>query len=76
MNAFKELANRLDALPQGYPATEDGVELELLAYLFTEAEADLTSKLRVTKESAREISERLGRDFKETKGLLKIKMAC
>ena len=36
MDAYKELATRLDAMPQGYPATDDGVELELLAYLFEE----------------------------------------
>ena len=36
MDAFKQLANRLDALPHGYPSTENGTELELLAYLFAD----------------------------------------
>ncbi len=71
MDAYKELATRLDAMPQGYPATEDGVELELLAYLFDKDEAKLASQLRLTKESPREISERLSLDFKETRTLLK-----
>lgn len=75
MDVFKQLALRLDALPHGYPSTDDGVELELLAYLFTGEQAELASQLRLTKESARTISERLGRDFKETKTLLKIMMS-
>ena len=29
--AYKKLAERLDALPNGFPPTEDGVELRLLA---------------------------------------------
>jgi electron transport complex protein RnfB len=32
---YKQLAERLDALPNGFPATEDGIELERLAHLFS-----------------------------------------
>ena len=32
-NPYKQLAARLDALPNGFPATESGVELRLLAAL-------------------------------------------
>ena len=38
---YKRLAERLDALPNGFPPTEDGAELRLLAHLFTPEEAGL-----------------------------------
>jgi Na+-translocating ferredoxin:NAD+ oxidoreductase subunit B len=37
--AYRSLAEALDRLPQGYPATTSGVELEILAKLFTPEEA-------------------------------------
>jgi electron transport complex protein RnfB len=58
-NPFKRLAQRLDALPNGYPSTEDGVELQLLAKIFTPEEADLTSRLRLKLETADQIAARL-----------------
>ena len=45
-NPYEILAERLDSLPNGYPSTPDGAELRILEYLFTTAEAELTSKLR------------------------------
>lgn len=38
---YKRLAARLDALPNGFPPTEDGVELRLLEKLFTPEQAAL-----------------------------------
>ena len=32
---YRKLAQRLDATPGGFPATESGVELRFLAKLFT-----------------------------------------
>ena len=32
---YRKLAQRLDAIPNGFPATESGVELRLLAKIFT-----------------------------------------
>ncbi|MBE9523483.1 MAG: hypothetical protein IMY76_00185, partial [Chloroflexi bacterium] len=69
--AYQELAHRLDTLPNGYPPTEDGVELRLLALIFTSEEAELTSKLRLTLETPREVAARLDRDSGETKSMLK-----
>ena len=69
--AYQDLAQRLDTLPNGYPPTEDGVELRLLALLFTPEEADLASKLRLTLETSKEIAGRLDRDQRATKSLLK-----
>jgi len=56
---YKRLAERLDSLPNGYPSTPDGVELELLAKLYKPEEADLASRLRITLETAEQIADRL-----------------
>lgn len=69
--AFRNLARRLDALPQGYPPTADGVEIKLLAMLFSAEEAELASQLRLTRETPQQIAERLGGDPQQIKGLLK-----
>ncbi len=55
---YRRLAERLDALPNGFPSTEDGAELRLLAKIFTPEEAALAAQLRLTKETAAEIAER------------------
>ncbi len=72
-NAYRTLARRLDALPNGFPATESGVELELLAKLFTPEEAALAAALRLTQEPAAAIAERAGVDaddaYRKLKGM-------
>jgi len=60
MSAYKRLAERLDALPNGFPATEDGAELRLLAYLFTPEEAELAAQLRLARETVDEIAAHVG----------------
>lgn len=68
---YKQLAERLDALPNGFPSTEDGIELGLLEKLFTPDEAALAAQLRVTKETPAQIAERTGRDPKALRDTLK-----
>lgn len=63
-NPYKLLAERLDALPNGFPPTADGAELRLLAKLFTPEEAALAAQLRLTKETPAQLAERLGVDKK------------
>jgi len=70
-NPYKRLAERLDAVPNGFPPTEDGAELRLLEYLFTSEEAELASQLRMTLETHSQIAERLSRDPQEVRKLLK-----
>jgi ferredoxin/predicted transcriptional regulator len=70
-NPFKRLAERLDAVPNGFPPTEDGAELRLLEYLFTSEEAELASQLRMRLETHSQIAKRLGRDPQEIRKLLK-----
>ncbi|MCK5315903.1 MAG: 4Fe-4S binding protein [Anaerolineales bacterium] len=61
-NVYKHLAERLDALPNAFPSTEDGIELRLLAKLFTPEEADLAARLRLTLETPAQIADRIGGD--------------
>lgn len=68
---YKKLAKRLDTLPNGFPSTDNGAELRLLAYLFTPDEAELASNLRVPLETAEQISQRLNLNYAATRQALK-----
>jgi electron transport complex protein RnfB len=46
-DVYRRLAERLDAIPNGFPATESGVELKLLAKIFAPEEAALASVIGV-----------------------------
>ncbi|MGQ9600895.1 MAG: 4Fe-4S binding protein [Anaerolineae bacterium] len=59
---YRRLAQTLDALPHGFPATSSGVELRLLAKIFTPEEAMLASEMRPSREPAGVIAARLGID--------------
>ncbi len=59
---YKQLAERLDSLPNGFPPTADGAELRLLAYLFSPEEAQLAAQLRPAKETPAQIAARIGGD--------------
>lgn len=63
-NPYRLLQQRLDELPNGFPATEDGTDLRLLAKLFTPEEASLAATLRLTLETAAGIAARTGADAK------------
>ncbi len=69
--AYKKLAITLDTLPNGYPPTEDGAELKVLAYLFTPEEADLAAQLHIRLETAEQIAERLKLEYGQTRQMLK-----
>lgn len=71
MIPYRKLAERLNSLPNAYPSTESGVELKLLAKLFSPEQAELASQLRLAKETADEIARRLERDPGETRKMLK-----
>ncbi|HUW14090.1 MAG TPA: 4Fe-4S binding protein [Anaerolineae bacterium] len=70
-NGYKLLAERLDALPNGFPPTDDGAELRLLAKLFSEEEAALVAQLRLGLETPQQIADRLGLDSKGLRTTLK-----
>ena len=68
---YRKLAQRLDAIPNGYPATESGVELRLLEKMFTPQQAALAAVMRLSRETAADIAERAGLDPEEAQGVLK-----
>jgi Na+-translocating ferredoxin:NAD+ oxidoreductase RNF subunit RnfB len=59
---YKKLVQRLDAIPNGFPPTESGVELRILEWMFTPEEAALAAEMRLRAESAEEIAPRAGQD--------------
>lgn len=69
--SYKQLAERLDELPNGFPPAEDGAELKLLAKLFTPEEATLGAKLRLTLETPAQIAARIDGDPKAVRDMLK-----
>jgi ferredoxin len=71
MDSYKKLALRLDALPNGYPATENGAELRILELLFEPEEAELAAQLKISLEHPDKVAERIGRDPRETRLMLK-----
>src|SRR5271157_3255998 len=68
---YHKLARVLDALPNGFPATESGVEIKILKRIFTPEQADLFCDLRLTFETAQQVSERTGRPLEELDRQLK-----
>ncbi|MEW6240813.1 MAG: 4Fe-4S dicluster domain-containing protein [Chloroflexota bacterium] len=68
---YKPLAERLNALPNGFPPTGDGRELKLLAKLFTPEEAELAAQLQPSLEIVEEIAARTGRDIAGLRDQLK-----
>lgn len=57
---YKKLREFLDSLPNGFPASESGVEIEILRKIFTEEEAEVFTKLKLTFENPKQIAARTG----------------
>lgn len=55
---YRRLAQRLDTIPNGFPSTASGVELRLLAKIFTLEEVTLASEMRLAYEPADQIAAR------------------
>ena len=58
---YTKLAKVLDTLPNGFPGTEDGLELKILKRIFEPDEAELFCDLRIVFETPEQIAERTGR---------------
>ena len=71
-DSYQRLAEHLDAMPQGFPRTESGVEIKILKKVFTEEEAEVASQMKLVPESAEQVAERLGRDATEMGKLLEL----
>ncbi|MEN8097529.1 MAG: 4Fe-4S binding protein [Chloroflexota bacterium] len=69
--AYRQLAEKLDALPNGYPSTPDGVELRILERIFEPDEARLGALMKLSPETVQVLAERMGESPDEVKSLLK-----
>ncbi len=69
-DVYKRLAKRLDELPNGFPPTEDGVELKILKKIFSPGDAETALLLKPIPENAETIAERLSRPASEMKTIL------
>ena len=58
---YLKLAKVLDTLPNGFPATESGVEIKLLKRIFRQDDTELFCDLKLHFETSQQISERTGR---------------
>ncbi len=58
-DVYGQLAQHLDNLPAGFPATESGIELRILRKLFTQGEAWVALGLRTRPEPVAKIAQRL-----------------
>ena len=70
MDSYQKLAERLDKIPNGFPKTESGVELKLLAKLFTPEEATLASSLSLELLSVKDIASMNGLGEPDVKSML------
>jgi len=61
-NVYRQLAQTLDAIPNGFPPTGSGAELRLLAKIFAPEEAALAAVMRLDLEPAAAIAARAGVD--------------
>ncbi len=68
---YKQLAMVLDAIPNGYPASESGVELKILAKLFTPQEAEIACRLTLEPQTVAEVTRPDGISMGEIKSTLK-----
>jgi hypothetical protein len=68
---YRRLAQTLDAIPNGFPSTASGVELRLLAKIFTPEEAVMASVMRLSREPVETIAARADVDPKAAHRILK-----
>jgi electron transport complex protein RnfB len=64
-NAYDQLANALDKLPNGFPRTPSNVEIPILKKIFALEEAELAAQLRGEMEPVNAIAERFGLPVRE-----------
>lgn len=70
-DVYLKLAQKLDALPNRFPATESGVEIRLLERIFTLEEATLAAEMAYEKETAKVIASRADVPARDARNTLK-----
>lgn len=68
--AYEDLAEALNRLPNGFPRTTSGVELRILKKLLSPEEASLASQMSLSMESCEAIAARMGLSVEEAKARL------
>jgi NAD-dependent dihydropyrimidine dehydrogenase PreA subunit len=58
-NTYRKLQQHLDTLPIGFPATESGVEIRILKFLFSPMEAEIALNMRYIPEPIKKIYRRV-----------------
>ena len=53
-DVFKQLAQTLDQMPEGFPVTESGVEIKILKKIYSTEDARMFLKLKRQPETAQE----------------------
>jgi electron transport complex protein RnfB len=69
-NVYYQLREILDKMPNGFPATSDGLEIRILKKIFTEEEAGIAALLKMKYETAEAVAARTGRDTGHMKNIL------
>jgi Na+-translocating ferredoxin:NAD+ oxidoreductase subunit B len=69
-DVYARLADALDKLPHGFPATPDGIEIEILQRIFTPEDAAMALRLKPIPETARQVARRLRRPADEVTATL------
>ena len=67
---YEVLAKKLDAMPQGFPATHDGLELRILRWIFMPEEVEAALQLSSNPESLDQIARRLDKSIENAKLIL------
>ena len=58
---YRRLQKQLDQYSIGFPETDSGIEIDILKYLFSEADADLFLQMTQKLEFPEEVAQRVGR---------------
>lgn len=65
IDIYQQLQKQLDQYSMGFPATQSGIEIRILKYLFSEADAKLFTQLTPRLETPETVASRLGRPVAE-----------
>jgi NAD-dependent dihydropyrimidine dehydrogenase PreA subunit len=68
--SYEQLADALDALPNGFPRTPSGVEFRIMKKAFTEEEAELAGHMSRKYETVREVANRVNMPETRVKDIL------
>ena len=73
-DTYRLLAKKLDDLPNGFPPTPDGAELDLLAKIFSPTEAELAAQLSEKPQTVEQVAIQIGpkADIKEIQNQLSL----